>query len=59
MAAEVGMFFEHGPYRFEFDALGKPAFKVERNNDSWNGQASVMYLDYPLSSGFTFLPSVL
>ncbi len=59
MPSEIGMFFEHGPYRFSFDALEKPAFKIDRNNFSWNANASVMYLDYPLNSGFTFLPSPL
>ena len=52
-SSEVGMLLENGPQRFTFEPLGTPAFKLQRNNHSWSNNASVLYLDFPLGSGFS------
>ena len=49
-------FLENGPHLFEFEPLGSPAFNITRNNYSWNSNASVLYLDFPMGNGFSTQP---
>jgi len=54
----IGMFMENGPFNFQFNPEGRPAFNITRNNHSWNSNASVIYLDFPMGSGFSFAPNM-
>ena len=45
---------ENGPYTYSFDKLKRPGFNLTKNPYSWNNNASVLYIDFPLGIGFSF-----
>ena len=53
------MFTEHGPFNVGFNLTSRPVFNMTRNNYSWNNNATVVYIDYPLGTGFSYSPSFM
>ena len=58
-SSQIGMFTEHGPFHVKFNLTSRPVFNMTRNEFSWNNNASVLYLDFPLGTGFSFAPSMM
>ena len=44
---------ENGPYHFTFNKLIRDSFNITKNAYSWNQNANVLYLDFPLGIGFS------
>ena len=53
------MWMEHGPVNVAFNLTSRPVFNLTKNPYSWNANASVVYLDFPLGNGFSFSPGLM
>jgi len=47
-SSEVSIFYENGPYRITKD------LEVSTNENSWNSNANMLFVDVPIGTGFSF-----
>jgi len=55
-SSQIGMWLENGPLNIAFNLTVRPVFNLTKNQHSWTNNASVIYLDFPLGNGFSFVP---